>query len=303
MTLLELQRRMAEDVRRPLTADFEMRDTTDDGTSVGAIAASYISPNDRLSSFERLEIYNRQYWFRLISAVSEDFPTLNALLGPKRFDPLILAYLNENPSTSWTLRDLGAKLPDFLEAHPEFTGRRHRLAVDVARLEWAYVDAFDRKHRTPLTTEEAHAIGPESKLCLQPHLQLLELSYPVDSLVLAVKKHAPETEIVSNAANQRESKARMKLPPMKLERVWLAVHRFDDSVYYRRIDREAFLLLSALRSGASVSEAVTRAFEKTKLNAEEQANVLRESFAHASELGWVCLPEAEEDSKVLLVNS
>jgi len=91
MTLLELQRRMAEDVRRPLTADFEMRDTTDDGASVGAIAASYISPNDRLSSFERLEIYNRQYWFRLISAVSEDFPTLNALLGAKRFDLLILA--------------------------------------------------------------------------------------------------------------------------------------------------------------------------------------------------------------------
>jgi len=299
MTLLELQRRMAEDVRRPLTADLEMRDTTDDGASVGAIAASYISPNDRLSSFERLEIYNRQYWFRLISAVSEDFPTLNALLGPKRFDPLILAYLNENPSTSWTLRDLGAKLPSFLESHPEFAGRRHRLAVDVARLEWAYVDAFDRKHRTPLATEEAQAIGPESKLSLQPHLQLLELNYPVDYLVLTVKKHAPESEIVSNAANRRESKARLKLPPMRQERVWLAVHRFDDSVYYRRINLEAFLLLSALRSGASVSEAVTRAFEKTKLNAEEQANVLRESFAHAAELGWFCLPEAEENSKVL----
>ena len=300
MTLLELQRRMVEDVRRPLTADFEMRDTTDDGASVGAIAASYISPNDRLSSFERLEIYNRQYWFRLISAVSEDFPALNALLGPKRFEPLILAYLNENPSTSWTLRDLGAKLPDFLEAHPDFTGRhRHRLAVDVARLEWAYVDAFDRKHRTPLATEEAQAIGPESKLSLQPHLQLLELNYPVDNLVLTVKKHAPEAGIVSNAANRRESKARLKLPPMRQERIWLAVHRFDDSVYYRRIDREAFLLLSALRSGASVSEAVSRAFEKTKLSAEEQANVLRESFAHASELGWFCLPEGEEDSKVL----
>jgi hypothetical protein len=299
MTLLELQRRMAEDVRRPLTADFQMRDTADDGGSVGTIAASYIRPNDRLSSFERLEIYNRQYWFRLISAVSEDFPTLNALLGAKRFDVLILAYLNEHPSTSWTLRDLGAKLPQFLEAHPEFTGRRHRLAVDVARLEWAYVDAFDRKHRTPLAREEAQAIGAESKLSLQPHLQLLELNYPVDNLVLTIKKHAPEAEIVSNAANQRESKARMKLPPMKLERVWLAVHRFDDSVYYRRIDRETFLLLSALRSGASVYEAVTRSFEKTKLNAEEQANVLRESFAHASELGWFCLPEAEEDSRSL----
>ncbi|MFY9938797.1 MAG: DNA-binding domain-containing protein [Silvibacterium sp.] len=301
MTLLELQRRMAEDVRRPLTADFEMQETTDDGASVGAIAASYISPNNRLSSFERLEIYNRQYWFRLISAVSEDFPTLNALLGPKRFDSLILAYLNENPSTSWTLRDLGAKLPRFLDAHAEFAGRRHRLAVDVARLEWAYVDAFDRKHRTPLATEEAQRIGPESKLSLQPHLQLLELSYPVDSLVLAVKKHTPETEIVSNAANLRVAQTRPTLLAMRQERVWLAVHRFEDSVYYRRVDRETFLLLSALRSGASVSEAVTLAFEKTTLNGEEQANVLRESFAHASQLGWFCTPYAEDESEALIM--
>jgi hypothetical protein len=301
MTLLELQRRMTEDVRRPLTADYEMRQTTDDGASVEAIAASYISPNDRLSSFERLEIYNRQYWFRLISALSEDFPTLNALLGFKRFDALTLAYLNENPSTSWTLRDLGAKLPSFLEAHPELAGRRHRLAVDVARLEWAYVDALDRKHRTPLTTEEAQAVGSESRLSLQPHLQLLDLSYSVDSLALAVKKRAPEAEIVSSAASRRESQTRLKLPAMRQERVWLAVHRFDDSVYYRRIDRETFLLLSALRSGATVSKAVALAFEKTKLNAEAQANLLRESFAHASELGWFCPPYAEDDSEALVM--
>jgi hypothetical protein len=292
---------MAEDVRRPLTADFEMQETTDDGASVRAIAASYISPNDRLSSFERLEIYNRQYWFRLISAVSEDFPTLSALLGQHRFDSLILTYLNENPPTSWTLRDLSGKLPSFLEAHPEFTGRRQRLAVDVARLEWAYVDAFDRKHRTPLATEEAQAIGPESRLSLQPHLQLLELSYPVDSLVLAVKKHTPETEIVSNAANRRVAQTLPTLPAMRQERVWLAVHRFEDSVYYRRVDRETFLLLSALRSGASVSEAVTLAFEKTKLNGEDQANVLRESFAHASQLGWFCTPYAEDESEALIM--
>jgi hypothetical protein len=301
MTLLELQRRMAEDVRRPLTAAYEMRQTTENGTSIGAIAASYIRPNDRLSSFERLEIYNRQYWFRLISAVSEDFPALNALLGPRRFDRLILAYLNENPSTSWTLRDLGAKLPGFLEAHPELTGRPHRLAVDVARLEWAYVDAFDRKHRTPLTTEEAQAIDSESHLSLQPHLQLLKLSYPVDSLVLAVKKNAPEGEIVSSAASRRESQTGLKLPTMRQERVWLAVHRFDDSVYYRRIDREIFLLLNALRSGATVLKAAALAFEKSKLNVEAQANLLRESFALASALGWFCPNYAEDDSDALVM--
>jgi hypothetical protein len=288
MNLLELQRRMAEDVRRPLSTDYVMQKTSEDGESMQEIAASYIAPNARLSSFERLEIYNRQYWFRLMSVMSEDFPTLSALLGSKPFDKLILAYLAENPSISWTLRDLGRQLPAFLERHPELTGNRHRLAVDVAMLEWAYVEAFDGKHLVPITAEDASSVGPDSRFFLQPHLQLLELSYPVDNLVLAVKKGTPETDIVSSAASQREMHTCVKLPPMKRQRVYLAVHRFEDSVYYRRIARETFLLLGALRSDASIAEAVTRAFEEAKVTAKGQAELLRESFALASELGWLC---------------
>jgi hypothetical protein len=294
MTLLELQRRMAEDVRRPLTPNFEMQTTDRDGESIHTIAESYIAPNSQLSSFERLEIYNRQYWFRLISVVSEDFPTLNAVLGQRRFDALILAYLAENPSTSWTLRDLGARLPAFLESHPEFGGRRHRLAVDIARLEWAYVEAFDGGRRPPLTTEDVGAVGPDSRISLQPHLQLLSLSYPVDNLVLAVKRESPETDIVSNAASRRGEHARVKLPPMRRGQVHLAIHRYEDSVYYRRIGRETLQLLRALRAGASVAEAAARAFERSKLTLPGQADCLRESFSLASELGWLCSFTTEE---------
>jgi hypothetical protein len=301
MTLLELQRRMAEDVRRPLTFSYEMQRCTEDGRSTEEIAGSYISPNARLSPFERLEIYNRQYWFRLISVVSDDYPTLNAVIGTKRFDALILAYLQENPSTSWTLRDLGAKLPVFLEEHPELSGRRHGLAVDVARLEWAYVEAFDGRQFEPLSAQDARAIGPDSQLSLQPHLQLLELAYPADSLVLAVKKGAPETDIVSSASSQRESRKQVRFPPMKRNRIFLAVHRFDDSVYYRRIERETFLLLSALRAGTSVAEAVIKVFEKSQLSVEGQAELLRESFAYASELGWLCPREDDDSSSSSLV--
>ena len=88
MNLLELQRRMSEDVRRPLAADFAMQQKTEDGRSMTTIAEGYVKPNDRLTSFERLEIYNRQYWFRVIGAVSEDFPALAAVLGSKKFDSL-----------------------------------------------------------------------------------------------------------------------------------------------------------------------------------------------------------------------
>jgi Putative DNA-binding domain len=290
MNLLELQRRMVEDVRRPLTREFAMQRVGEDGESVEDIASTYIKPSAQLTSFERLEVYNRQYWFRVIAAVAEDYPALNALLGSKRFDSLILAYLKEMPSTSWTLRDLSGKLPTFLDAHPDLAGRRHRLAVDVARLEWAYVEAFDGCQRMPLTTEDIQAIRPESKVSLQPHVQLLELQYPVDEVVLAVHRSIPESDIVSSAATQRKPGSKRTLPAVRQQRVWLAVHRFDDSVYYRRVERETLLLFRALRAGASIAEAIAQAFAKTRSTDEEQAALLRESFAHASELGWLCPP-------------
>jgi hypothetical protein len=302
MNLLELQRRMVEDVRRPLTQKFAMQRMGENGESIEEIASTYIKPNMQLTSFERLEIYNRQYWFRAIAAVAQDYPALNALLGSKRFDALILAYLEETPSTSWTLRDLSGKLPAFLNAHPDLAGRRHRLAVDVARLEWAYVEAFDGRQLAPLTTQDIQAIGPESRVSLQPHVQLLELHYPVDELVLAVHKSTPDSDIVSSAATQRKPGSRRTLPAVRQQRVWLAVHRFDDSVYYRRVERETLLLFSALRAGASIAEAIGQAFAETRLASEEQAALLRESFAHASELGWLCPPpEGSEEIRGLVM--
>lgn len=214
MTLLELQRRMSEDVRRPLSLDMNMQRETAEGAPLHALAESYIKPNDRLTSFERLEIYNRQYWFRVITAVSEDFPALNAVLGEKKFDALVLAYLKENPSMSWTLRNLGAKLPQWLEAHPEFTPKRHTLMVDVAKLEWAYIDSYDGAALIPLSPEDFRGLAGDSTLMLQPHLQLLALRYPVDELVLAVHKATPDTDIVSNAVSERKSQTRIRPPKM-----------------------------------------------------------------------------------------
>ena len=288
MTLLDLQRRMSEDVRRPLSPDFEMQQTTEDGRSAHAIAASYIKPNLLLSSFDRLEIYNQQYWFRVIGAVSEDFPTLAAVLGQESFDALVLAYLKENPSTSFSLRNLGANLPSWLQAHRELAPKRHALMVDVAHLEWAYVECFDRAAVAPLTTEDFGSLSGESRLSLQPHLQLLALRYPVDELVLAVHKGTPESDIMSNAVMERKSRKRVHLPAMRRATVYLAVHRFDFSVYYRHIDREAYLLLAALQRKQTLGNAIETAFADSQLQPKEQAAKIQKYFAHAAELGWFC---------------
>jgi putative DNA-binding protein len=297
MNLLELQRRMVEDVRRPLTEDYEMQRTDTDGYSVEQIAATYIKPNALLTSFERLEIYNRQYWFRVIDAVSEDYPAISAVLGPEKFDAMLLAYLKETPSTSRTLRDLSGKLPEFLNAHPMLAGRERDLAFDVARLEWAYIEAFDGRQLAPLTADDIQSISPDSRVSLQPHIRLLDLHYPVDEIVLAVHKETPESDIVSNAAVERKPRSRREIPSVRKEQIYLAVHRYDNSVYYRRIKREAWRLLRALGRGASIAESITEAFVRTQLTGEEQTALLRETFAHASELGWLC-PMQEDDEKI-----
>ena len=55
-----------------------MRSVAPDGRPMRTVAGEFIKPNDRLTSFERLEIYNRQYWFRLLSSFAEDFPGFRA---------------------------------------------------------------------------------------------------------------------------------------------------------------------------------------------------------------------------------
>ena len=73
LDLDHIQRKMFDAVRQPLTAGEGMRQRTREGKSLRAIANEIIKPNDRLTSFERLEIYNRQYWFRILSGFGGRF--------------------------------------------------------------------------------------------------------------------------------------------------------------------------------------------------------------------------------------
>jgi hypothetical protein len=72
---------MAGAVMRPLTADESMQPIWIDGKPMKGVAGSFIKPNDRLSAFDRLEIYNRQYWFRVLDCFHEDYPGLIRILG------------------------------------------------------------------------------------------------------------------------------------------------------------------------------------------------------------------------------
>jgi hypothetical protein len=288
MTLLELQRTMAESVMRPLTADFEMREKAPDGSSMRAHAATFIKPGKTVDSFERLEIYNRQYWFRIWSSFEEDFPGLRAALGEKRFDALAVAYLTEHPSKSYTLRNLGSELVPWLRANPKFAGSRSDFALDIASLEWAYVEAFDNGELPPLTTDDLAQCGADSHLTLQPHARLLELKYPVDDFVIAVHRARPSAGIASNAVGADRKSRPRRISPMAPQNIYLVVHRFDHSVYYKRLGPEAYSMLRSLSAGHSLGDAVAEAFADSSMADADKPHRVREWFSNWAELGWFC---------------
>lgn len=293
MSFLEFQRRMAADVMSPLDEDETMRERLDDGTSMSDRAASYVKPNRHLSAFERLEIYNRQYWFRVLNALAEDFPALEAVIGEEQFEILARDYLAAHPSRSFTLRNLGSRLPAWLATHREYAGDRAGLAIDVARLEWAYAEAFDLAEFDPIGAEEIAQLGEDAQIGLQPHVQLLALHYPVDDLVLGIHRQRMRVEAASQASTREAGSESHSSPPVPLAEIdrrdiWMAVHRQNLVVYYKRLAREEYELLTALAGGGSLGTALEAAFLRSAMTPEEQAASVGEWFANWAELGWLC---------------
>jgi hypothetical protein len=280
VSLLALQRRMAAALMRPLVEG----DRIDPAAPV-----EYIKPNDRLTSLERLEIYSRSYWYRLLDSLYEDFPGLRAVLGQRAFERLAKAYLTERPSASWTLRNLGSRLEDWLRQNPAFGGDRLDLALDMIRLEWAHTEAFDEGGEQVLGPEDLLELGPGLRIGLQPYIRLIELRYPVDDLRVKVNAASEEHGTASNAKLKRTAGGFVRrIHRMLPEHIFLAVHRHDFMVYYRRLDAEEFRLLAALGKGLPVGKAMETALEDSPLPVEELRRRVQSWFAAWAEIGWLC---------------
>jgi Putative DNA-binding domain len=278
-SLLELQRRVAGAVMSPLDA------------SVSAEAKQLVKPNDRLTSPERLNIYHRQYWYRILDSFNEDFPGLCAILGERAFQRLSHAYLTECPSQSFTMRNLGSGLEAWLRDHPEFAGQNRALALDMIRLEWAHIEAFDSAERKALGPEDLLKLGPELVLALQPHIGLLDLRYPVDDLRIKVNQNI---EVNQNLEEHTRASNAVSAPPhrhivrryarRKPQQIFLAVHRVEFTVYYRRLDPQEFRVLQAIGKGQPIGAALDIA--------DLGPQKVQTWFAYWAHLGWLCGAEA-----------
>jgi hypothetical protein len=248
-------------------------------------AERVVTRSRALSGLERLAIYNRAYYARLLECLRESYPVLFRALGEEAFDGFALDYLQKYPSRSYTLNDLGANFPRYLrESRPadEPGPGWPDFVIDLAALEWTYNEIFDGpgvEGRRLLRPDRLRAIPPErwpeARLVAVPCLRLMELRYPVHLYYTAVRRRK-EPEFSEPAET------------------FLAITRRRYVIRRLELSRPQFVLVGALRRGQSVGEAIGLAIEGMGDNVEGLAADLHGWFREWTAEGFfqaVNLPE------------
>ncbi|WP_438480260.1 HvfC/BufC family peptide modification chaperone [Oleiharenicola lentus] len=292
--LADLQRSVWQLVSTPLTAKNRMKPRVHDGRKTTKVVGEIIKPNDRLTSLERLEIYNRMYWFRVLDSLYEDCPGLRAVLGDRKFIKMAEAYMVKYPSRSHTLRNLPDRLARFILEEPKWTRPHTALCHDLMRFEWAQVEVYDGATLPLFTPDQlVGANVAKLRLALQPYLQLLEVGYPVDDFLIHIKKReALLRGDTSNAPTGVRSERQKKVKLPKPERCHVAVHRHEGKIYFKRLDPAAGKILLAIRAGKPLGAALAAGLPSGKrATSEDLAQQVQTWFRTWMQLGWFCRRE------------
>jgi hypothetical protein len=132
-----------------------------------------------MDAADRIAIYRGMYRARLADVLREDFPRVEAVVGEAAFSVLVRRYLARHPSTHPSVRQVGRRFAAFVAdtaAGPSFL-------ADLARLEWARVEAFDAPDADPLCLADLEGIPPAGWPAMRfrpiPSCLLVESDWPV----------------------------------------------------------------------------------------------------------------------------
>ncbi|MES2355307.1 MAG: DNA-binding domain-containing protein [Pseudomonadota bacterium] len=144
----------------------------------------HITPSANLSAAQRLAIYQRAYYARLLQCMQGQFKALSHALEPALFADFAREYLREIPSRSPTLANLGHDFAAFLQRNrPDAETTEKEIwvdfMIDLADFEWTLYGLFD----APGIEQEGYADTTnldDPRLRLQTCMRLCHYRFPVN---------------------------------------------------------------------------------------------------------------------------
>jgi hypothetical protein len=234
--LKRLQEGFGESVRTPFS--FATGKFAYQTHAYAAPTVSLVLPRGDQGPRERLSIYNEQYWFRLFTALQEDFPLLARSLGFWDFNRLVSAYLDTHPPRSPFLENLPDRFHDFIRGD---AGHPSPLHHQIVALELALLKTFHAPATDPFQPEDmvsaAPRLGAETVLRFQSGFSLFEEDWNLMALRMGGLQATDAKPV-----------------PIACKGYW-AVFRSEGRLDWKELERTPFLLLSALAAGSSIVDA------------------------------------------------
>ncbi len=227
-------------------------------------AARLVKPSATLSALARIEIYRQGYHARLIECLVDDYPVLQHALGEEAFEALCRRYIARHPSRAPSLNYFGRHMSEFCRGeilpNPVF-------AADLASLEWAVVLGIHAPTAPAIGLEALGQVPaerwPDARFTLNPSLQVLHLTYPVNAYLQDYRNHA--------------------LPVMPEPRAnVVAVYRTGRSVWRLELEPTLLKLTESLSAGATLAAGLGEVQALLSNHSEEEAaRLVTRCFQHS----------------------
>lgn len=197
----------------------------------------------------RFDVYRNNVASGMIEALRATFPAVDKLVGPEFFAASAKVYLDSHPPRSPLLFRYGDAFGDFLDGFPPAASTPY--LGDVARLEWARLQAYHAKDSTPLSIDvlsrflvdesgNAQDVG-KLHFTLHPSLVLISSRWPVVSLFAASTGQGASDDVDMS----RPERAVVVRPSL--------------SVDTRSLTKSTYTFMSTLNDGATLERAAVAA--------------------------------------------
>ena len=89
--------------------------------------------------------------------------------------------------------------------------------------------------------------------------------------MLALHQRDKRQTSEAGVKHEDDDEAPARLPRLRRRATWVSAHRVDFNVYYRRLEREEFVTLDAIREGRPLIEALESGFAESRIGRGAEA--------------------------------
>lgn len=208
------------------------------------VPAGLVGPDGEPSA-RRFAVYRNNVIVGMIETLRAAFPVVHRLVGPEFFNAVAALYGASHPPGTPILMLYGEGFADFLAGFEPLASLPY--VADVARIERAWVEAYNAPEREPLTVTELtaidlHRVG-EVQFVPHPSLRVIRSDYPALTIWNTNLEGATPVPVDLEAGGQD-----------------VLVLRPAAEVEARPMPPGAAAFLTGLMAGATVSEAAASGY-------------------------------------------